>query len=780
MNTDYYINLQSENELRIEQNVLFNYYIQFLSLNSNEKIYSCNFKQDEWDTRIINLSTNVIYRFSYPSFTKDLARLDKIRKIFSKLENDKLSAVMSVGICEQQLWFERKLYHKNNLLSEIYNYENNIFTFLDVIIDILNYVKILWDNEIYHGNISLNNIVLDGNKYILIDPVYAFVAKNNEFPTLEDDIKSLKSLIKKIADEKKCNLLEPIIDIINKDNISLAISKVNEIKRNLYTPLSSGVLIKKGSHQGGDEGNENLGISKGLESNSLNNVSNDIKSGKIISSSNSNENLNDNINQFLNNSFESNANYHVKHKQNLLRPLETKDNSSSTMFLYILIFILLGMIAYYGKDRLKSFGLGSGGEKLAEYEYSWNTNQAVLMREVLEQALDNDKLAQSVIVNFAFDNSKTSMYVDSVILKTIFNPLWESSLTDDDRYTALRLGLAKLVTYEEKKVPLKTLSELHPSIALAVSGSVNLDATNSQLDAVALDYMSNLSSFYGDSYKKLSLLGVKNLGELSSRALSSILVLGGNEENISGFFVDSITNSIAIRGKLYILLDLLNQGLVKADMLYLIVNKYFKKPIKEYIDFFNTNDWKGIDKLDVLNFIVGRMPKKQLELLQYIDLLSYPSNEIRQSAANVLKSSKKLNKKVLDYIAQGNTKLSREQLYILMSLFLIEGDKQHAVIDKFLSTKPDIVTSLKILLFRNKENNDDLFNFEVSRYLSHQDLKLSEDEIWQLVKHPEPMARAIGYSNLDLKNQKHKKYLEEKRKTETSDLLKVLIAKRLE
>ena len=127
MNTDYYINLQSENELRIEQNVLFNYYIQFLSLNSNEKIYSCNFKQDEWDTRIINLSTNVIYRFSYPSFTKDLARLDKIRKIFSKLENDKLSAVMSVGICEQQLWFERKLYHKNNLLSEIYNYENNIF-----------------------------------------------------------------------------------------------------------------------------------------------------------------------------------------------------------------------------------------------------------------------------------------------------------------------------------------------------------------------------------------------------------------------------------------------------------------------------------------------------------------------------------------------------------------------------------------------------------------------------------------------------------------------------
>ena len=174
------------------------------------------------------------------------------------------------------------------------------------------------------------------------------------------------------------------------------------------------------------------------------------------------------------------------------------------------------------------------------------------------------------------------------------------------------------------------------------------------------------------------------------------------------------------------------------------------------------------------------MYKKQLELLSYIDLLSYPSNEIRQSAANVLKSSKKLNNKVLDYIAPGNTKLSREQLSILMSLFLIEGDKQHAVIDKFLSTKPDIVTSLKILLFRNKENNDDLFNFEVSRYLSHQDLKLSEDEIWQLVKHPEPMARAIGYSNLDLKNQKHKKFLEEKRKTETSDLLKVLIAKRLE
>lgn len=758
MNTDYYVNLTSENELRIEQKVLFNYYMEFLNISSTKNVYSCNIKQDNWDTRIVNLDDLTLYRFSNPSFTKDIQKLNEIRKCFSILQENNLAKVSATGVCEEQFWYQRKLFPSNALLSSIFESEHNINVYLDMLIDVLNCTKLLWDNNVYHGNICEDNIVLDGSKFILIDPIFSFVSQNGRMPTIKDDTQNLEKLIKEVIRRKNCASLEAVISALEQGNISLLIAKINELKKTLYAPLSSGVIIKKPQKLQSDEVNLKA---NNIENPFLNSNENGAKGGVNNAGNNGNLGANNNYNN----------NYHQKNGSS---------STSSKFIMYCLILILLGIIGYFNRDRIKNFSFNRGNEKLLEYEYSWNTNQPVFMKEVLKEALGGDVYAQSVIVNAAFDPKRTSSYLDSYIIKSIFNPLWENELSEEDRKMAFRLGLPKLVSPEEKNAPALPFIELHPAIAMTVAGRVELDKTFDQLEEIPLDFLTTLGGIYGESFSKLKILGVKSLAQLTSKSLSSIFVMGGNRENIAGFFADSAAEPALLRGKLLILFELSKKGFLSLDAIYDIVNKYFKKPLSLFFDFFNTNDWKGVDKLDVLNFVAGKFPDKQFGVLQYIDLLSYPSKEVRKTAASFLKSNKKLNEKMLDFIAEGNSNLTREQVYILMSLFLINGDKQHAVIEKFIATNPNVNTALKLLLFRDKESKDDIFNLEISRYLSHKELKLTKDIIWKLAVHPEPMARAIGYSNFDLNDKKDRAYLEKMRNEESSNLLKVLIAKRLE
>ena len=117
MGLTFYDNLIDKMKLGVERRAIFNYYLKALSLSLvDDNIYACNLEKDVWDTRVVDLNTNTLYRFSNPRYTDNIENLNNIRKQLSFLMKEKLCGVLSLGIIENQIWYSRKLFPKENLL----------------------------------------------------------------------------------------------------------------------------------------------------------------------------------------------------------------------------------------------------------------------------------------------------------------------------------------------------------------------------------------------------------------------------------------------------------------------------------------------------------------------------------------------------------------------------------------------------------------------------------------------------------------------------------------
>lgn len=768
MSMGSYDNLVDKMKLGVERRAIFNYYLKALSLSLvDDNIYACNLEKDVWDTRVVDLNTNTLYRFSNPRYTDNIENLNNIRKQLSFLMREKLCGVLSLGIIENQIWYSRKLFPKENLLSfvldesknSLENEKEKLKKNINIFENILDLVNVLWENEIYHGDINEENIVKDGGSFILVDPIFSYTFSQKRLPSKEDDIEGLKSLFEKIFNKDTLVNYPLVFDLIENGNLSGAIKVIDKEKDFGSTPLSSGVLLTPLKE-------DNIEINNDSE-NKEEEKKEEVKEEKVPqgvlleNNEDKEEKVADKKEKIL----------EEKSQEKYIPPRSILDNNLLLYFILICAIVLVG----YKTNILSRFNFSNNREKILNYEYEWGSNKPILMKKVLDDALQGDEDAIMTIVNFASEEGE-SVYVNKKLLNIIFNPLWEDELSEDDKYTALRISLSKLVPRIEKRVPLKSLSELHPSIALAVSSVVSLSADDSQFKDVTLEYMSNLGDFYGRSFKKLSLLGIKSLSEISARALSQILVNGESEENLKAFFLDTKDDEFKIRAKILILLDLYKTKLVTQKGIYEVLKNYYKQPLDEYFKFFGTSDWKDVRNEEVVDMLVGLTPNG-LGVLQYIDLLSFPIKSVRFGAVKFLSTEKVFNKNILEFIASGDSKLTRKQIYLLLSSFLIEGTKQDAVISAFFEEKPDDLAVLTILLFRKDKTEEDYFNLMAARYLGNKNLNLPEKILLELSNHPEPMARAIAYLNLDLA--KHKDFLEERKKDEKSDMLKVLIAKRL-
>src|SRR5574344_2039237 len=114
MNENFYTEIVGLSELDTKRRSTFEYYVNQLILGETDDLCSCDLKKDVWDTRIINLKELSLYRFSNPMYADNL---DDIKGKLLLLNDANLCALLSFGMFDKQVWYKRKLFRKEDLLS---------------------------------------------------------------------------------------------------------------------------------------------------------------------------------------------------------------------------------------------------------------------------------------------------------------------------------------------------------------------------------------------------------------------------------------------------------------------------------------------------------------------------------------------------------------------------------------------------------------------------------------------------------------------------------------
>ena len=168
-----------------------------------------------------------------------------------------------------------------------------------------------------------------------------------------------------------------------------------------------------------------------------------------------------------------------------------------------------------------------------------------------------------------------------------------------------------------------------------------------------------------------------------------------------------------------------------------------------------------------------------LPLQQLVDLLRSPLKPLRAEAVRQLSERYPAEKGALTYLASAISALSRFQTVSLVAALAQTGEAQFSFVQSWFESGPEPEDVLGLLLARANVKELDPFNVEAARYLNLQTIKLSRKQIEQLVTHPEPLARALAYSQLRLSEPSDRKLLESMAQVEPSARLRGELMERL-
>lgn len=139
-----------------------------------------------------------------------------------------------------------------------------------------------------------------------------------------------------------------------------------------------------------------------------------------------------------------------------------------------------------------------------ELKIAWYSMRPSIAAEVARLAVDEgnpNRTAELLIVNSALKGEEVVDGVDSVLIKSAFDPRWEIDLTAADRRLVLTLGLSKLLGNEAPK-DLPKLSEINPGVLFALTGSAG-DHLAKVLESEPAARLTALPAPLGKAFAKL-------------------------------------------------------------------------------------------------------------------------------------------------------------------------------------------------------------------------------------------------------------------------------------
>ena|GEM_PF-1171014 len=735
-----------------------------------------------WDLRPLLLEnvsgsgTVMLIRWSDPALALERYKYESLRQVISLIFGLKNRAAISAfGETEGQLWIKRKFYQQT--AADMYRMESQSGTLVapvQMAQRVLNALKVWHGHKIFHGHLCLENIALEGQQPVFLDPgFYAHVMPTNEnteksapeitggeMITAASDIFGLGLVLRELLAQKLSADHSVMIErMLSPD--SRKRPGLEEVEKCFFPPPSTS---KPSVEQG------------------LNVSSRVIKTGRVLGP-----------NQSVT-AFDPARASPVKGSGEIIRPstnnkpLEfpaisppvTKQLSRGYrpwLFFLLLVVATLGVLQRYGALNIYP----SLAERERRYRELWQSDEIVNMVDVAKAALrDADEAARSVIVNDALQG-RNRREVRSALLRAAFDPKWVNQLSPADRKVALTLALARLVPPETGR--LIPLAEAGPVLILAVVGDLSLKMSEGQFSDIPVSKLTKLPMPFGWAFSELGKHGITNLGAPPAQALCHILI-GNLSEEVLETYIGRESPETVVLGRLLIVLPFIE---LYPDIQEFVVPVLSRRGdvFSRRWEWFETEkvaEWDKVSKRDKLTLIAGYLPSSALSFEQLADLLKFPGAAVRREAAKGLadRLSAKKTGGMLSFLAGEKNGLNRYQVVALLSAFRLEGEAAYSFIARWFDTKPDPQSVMAILLERREVGKLDAFNVEASRYLAVQSWSLALPEMELLTGHQEALARALAYAKLNPRQPAELKILQAALLKEPSEKMRRQIQKKIE
>lgn len=448
----------------------------------------------------------------------------------------------------------------------------------------------------------------------------------------------------------------------------------------------------------------------------------------------------------------------------------------------VIAVCLLGLaVIYFAFSAPRPVELS--GEKFAQFQLWWTSNQGSLMQRTAEAAVQDDEEAVAVVLQDAQSGAKRQG-IRGTLLRVAFDTRWERTLTAVDKKVLVRLGLAPLVPVSFEGLP--PPEKLSPAVSLAIMADLQVTEESPTLAQVPLVNLTRLPEPIGSSFAKLGILGVSSCGDPVARGLAQLLVVAKEGKDLAAlkaleaYF--SRPNSDG-SGELILLLPLLSERKGYEDEVSAALLDR-GGPLAQRLLWFETErlaGWEKVPKRLRLALSAGEMGGVTFTSEQLADLLLFPVPIIQNSAKEKLIAATQnvQLQNTIGVLASQENHLSRSQTIALLSALKWEGDRGYSFVSSWFSSTPDPDTVIKILLARGYSESLDPFAIEAPRYLKGKRWHLGLDELKLLSTHHEPVVRALMYTTLDGSNPEEAKILRDMAKVEPNKRMRVRILEKL-
>jgi hypothetical protein len=441
------------------------------------------------------------------------------------------------------------------------------------------------------------------------------------------------------------------------------------------------------------------------------------------------------------------------------------------------------MIGFFGIAIIASGGLGffSKTSNQAYYQKLWLSQNQEKQALVAEAALADPFSAAIDAIRAAALLGKSAQQSRAEILKLAFDERWFKKLSSADRKTVLSIALGTLIPAQMKEIA--PFQKLYPGVLLALAGSVSLDNPGAMFADIPLEKFAELPEPFLSAFQVLMQLGVRQLQQLPARAYAH-LVLGDANLNTFGNYFIATADEQRLRLQLKAVLVFFEQNPAMATAFeeFLAASGLPLQGIFNWFVADQTAQWVRAQPLQRVSILAGTVPPTQLALEQLIDLLQFPQREIRDQAARELSKStlSKDYQSLLLVLASDENRLTRAQGIFLVSALQVPDEEAFAFLARWFSGEPDPDTVFLILLSRSRIAKPAPFDIEGARYLIDRQWQAATEELAELVRHPEPLARALAYSRLDPKRAADLKILKAQLSADSSERMRQQIKDKLQ
>lgn len=436
---------------------------------------------------------------------------------------------------------------------------------------------------------------------------------------------------------------------------------------------------------------------------------------------------------------------HVKDPSpQIVPPAPTSPAVKRALSFYLPAALSVALGCYLISFPLRSiFHKQSDAELQDKFEKFWDSGQVPLMQQVVSAALHDDADAQALLFE-KVQSGSSHPAVQSKLFSIALNPLWEDALTDTDRGALITLGMPSLVPPDKRTLP--ELAQLSPGVLMAIVGNMAIDGNFESLSKVPIERLGSLPSPYGFAFASLQKLGVKTLKDPVAQALCHILTEDSAPSIVLQFLNDADPAvSIARLQVLTPLFDIFS-GLDKK-----VFDAVSTDPRGGIFSWYSKDivaGWGGVAPKDKLLLFAGQFPPK-LTQEQYLDLLRFPRNNIREKALEALKGLLPPDYSgLLQYFSSTESDLTRTQTISLVSALGVDSVKTHSFVLQWFDTNPSPNSVARVLIETGTNPKLQAFHIEAARYLVDKEWSVSLPDLARMAGSVEPLARTLAYAKL--------------------------------